>query len=85
MHNYVLIFRHIAEHCTCIRYREISTAATEINSLVEQNLKLFSMEQVADSSQWLDYVGYVDNIVSESLLKTVGCRYVQFYISSICR
>jgi len=80
-----LIFRLIAVHCTCIRYREISTAATEIHSLVEQNLKLFSMEQVADSSQWLDYVGYVDNIVSESLLKTVGCRYVLFYISSMCR
>lgn len=83
-HIYVLIFRHITEHCTFIRYREISTAATEIHSLVEQNLKLFSMEQLADSSQWLNYVGYVDNMVSESLLKTVGCRYVLFYISSIC-
>jgi len=82
-HSYVLIFRHITEHCTCIRYREIITAATQIHSLVEQNLKLFGMEQIADSSQWLDYVGYVDKIVSESLLKTVGCRYVLFYISSI--
>lgn len=84
-HSCVLIFRHITENCTCIRYRDISTAGTEIHSLVEQNLKLFGMEQVADSSQWLDYVGYVDNIVSEFLLKTVGCRYVLFYISSTCR
>ncbi|GFG28503.1 hypothetical protein Cfor_03628 [Coptotermes formosanus] len=67
------------------RYREISTAATEIHSLVKQNLKLFGMEQAADSSHWLDYVGYVDNIVCESLLKTVGCRYVMFTSSFICR
>jgi hypothetical protein len=64
-----------------LRYSEISTAATEIHSLVQQNLELFGMEQEVDSSHWLDYVGYVDNIIYESLLKTVGCRYVLYYIT----
>jgi dynein heavy chain len=58
----------------------MSTAAIEIHSLVQQNLELFGMEQAVDSPHWLDYVDYVDNIVCESLLKTVGCRYVLFYI-----
>lgn len=54
------------------------SAAIEIHKLLQQNLELFGMEQAADSSRWLDYVGYVDNIIYESLLKTVGCRYVLF-------
>jgi hypothetical protein len=68
-----------------IRYSEISTAAIEIHSLVQQNLELFGMEQAVDSSPWLDYVGYVDNIIYESLLKTVGCRYVLYYIFLTCK
>ncbi|XP_021937393.1 dynein beta chain, ciliary isoform X2 [Zootermopsis nevadensis] len=55
------------------RYNEMRSAAIEIHKLLQQNLDLFGMEQAADSSRWLDYVGYVDNIIYESLLKTVGC------------
>jgi hypothetical protein len=62
-----------------IRYSEISTAALEIHSLVQQNLKLFGMEHAVDSSCWLDYVSYVDNVIYQALLKTVGCRYVYLY------
>lgn len=58
------------------------SAAIEIHKLLQQNLELFGMEQAADSSRWLDYVGYVDNIIYESLLKTVGCRYVLFLFLS---
>jgi hypothetical protein len=62
----------------------MSTAAIEIHSLVRQNLELFGMEQAADSPHWLNYVGYVDNIICESLLKTVGCRYMLFCFFVIC-
>jgi hypothetical protein len=62
----------------------MGTAAKEIHSLVQQNLELFGMQQAADSSHWRDYVGYIDNIICESLLKIVGCRYVLFCIFNVC-
>lgn len=34
------------------------------------------MENNLTSPQWLDYVVYVDSIVSEALLRTIGCRSV---------
>lgn len=34
------------------------------------------MESNLTSPQWLDYVVYVDSIVSEALLRTIGCRSV---------
>nr|CAD7428767.1 unnamed protein product [Timema monikensis] len=55
------------------RYAEISTAATEIHHLLDDNLKLFGMEGEPKSPRWLAYVAFVDAIVSESLLRTIGC------------
>lgn len=41
-------------------------------SLLEENLKQFSMEQQQSSKIWQDYISFVDNIVYENLLLTVG-------------
>nr|CAD7570912.1 unnamed protein product [Timema californicum] len=60
------------------RYAEISAAATEIHRLLDDNLKLFGMEGEPESPRWLAYVAFVDAIVSESLLRTIGCRYGSF-------
>nr|CAD7441492.1 unnamed protein product [Timema bartmani] len=56
------------------RYAEISAAATEIHRLLDDNLKLFGLEGEPESPRWLAYVAFVDAIVSESLLRTIGCR-----------
>nr|CAD7593188.1 unnamed protein product [Timema genevievae] len=55
------------------RYAEISAAATEIHRLLDDNLKLFGLEGEPESPRWLAYVAFVDAIVSESLLRTIGC------------
>ncbi|KAF4519850.1 hypothetical protein B566_EDAN005192, partial [Ephemera danica] len=55
------------------RYAEISEAAVEIHRLLGQNLELFGMQSEVESSRWLTYVAYVDDIVSDGLLCTVGC------------
>lgn len=57
------------------RYAEIGVAANEIHQLLKENCTLFNMDSNLESKQWLDYVVYVDGIVAEALLKTIGCRW----------
>lgn len=42
--------------------------------LLEENLKLFGLEGQKDSQIWQDYVKFVDGIIYNSLLVTVGVR-----------
>lgn len=56
------------------RYHDIEDAASEIHLLLLENMKLFGMEDKSDSESWLNYVDYVDAIVSDGLLRAVGCR-----------
>ncbi|XP_054276549.1 dynein beta chain, ciliary [Macrosteles quadrilineatus] len=55
------------------RYAEIGVAANEIHQLLKENCTLFNMDSNLEGKQWLDYVVYVDGIVAEALLKTIGC------------
>ncbi|XP_068084396.1 dynein beta chain, ciliary [Anabrus simplex] len=55
------------------RYADISAAAEDIHNFLQQNLELFGLTEEVDSTRWMDYVDYVDSIVSESVLRTVGC------------
>ncbi|XP_049809049.1 dynein beta chain, ciliary [Schistocerca nitens] len=55
------------------RYAEIETASKEIHSLLSDNLKLFGMEGQEDCDRWQQYVAYVDGLVSDALLRAVGC------------
>lgn len=54
------------------RYAEVTKAAEQIHSILEENKTLF---QISDTEQeaWQEYVRYIDNIVVESLRKAVGC------------
>lgn len=54
------------------RYAEVTKAAEQIHSILEENKTLF---QISDAEQeaWQEYVKYIDNIVIESLRKAVGC------------
>lgn len=54
------------------RYAEITKAAEQIHSILEENRTLF---QISDAEQkaWQEYVRYIDDIVIESLRKAVGC------------
>lgn len=54
------------------RYAEIQKGAEQIHDLLGENETLF---EIADknSEPWREYVGYVDDIVTESLRKAVGC------------
>ena len=53
-------------------YKEIKKAAEEIHSLLSENQAYFEISD-EESEAWKEYVQFVDNIVRESLRKTVGC------------
>ncbi|XP_035728185.1 dynein beta chain, ciliary-like [Vespa mandarinia] len=55
------------------RYTDVKKAAEQIHSLLEENKKLFQITDVEKENAWKEYVKYVDDIVIESLRKTVGC------------
>ncbi|EDW38589.1 GL12690 [Drosophila persimilis] len=57
---------------TTKRYAEIQAASVEIHKLLHDNMLQFDMEQKQDDAVWLSYVDFVDNIVYENLLRTVG-------------
>lgn len=57
---------------TAKRYAEIIAASDDIHELLHDNIKQFDMEDKQDDEMWLNYVDFVDNIVYEHLLKTVG-------------
>lgn len=56
------------------RYAEIKAVSEKIQTLLEENLKLFGLEGQKDSQMWQDYVKFVDGIIYNSLLVTVGIR-----------
>ena len=56
----------------------MSSAAAEIHRLLNENMNLFEMQDELDSPYWKAYVEYIDSIVSDSLLRTIGCRYKHF-------
>lgn len=54
------------------RYGEIEKAAEQIHSLLEENGRLFQVDEEIEEP-WQRYVAYVDGIVMESLRRAVGC------------
>lgn len=54
------------------RYNDIEAAAVKIHSLVHDNMIQFGMEDKQNDETWENYVAFVDNIVYEHLLLTVG-------------
>ncbi|KAJ6635135.1 Dynein beta chain, ciliary, partial [Pseudolycoriella hygida] len=54
------------------RYADIREASKIVHRLLYENLKLFGMESNQESKIWQDYVLFVDNIVYENILLTVG-------------
>ncbi|XP_055848919.1 dynein beta chain, ciliary isoform X2 [Episyrphus balteatus] len=57
---------------TTKRYAEIRAASKQIHELLEDNMIQFNMKDRQDDQMWIDYVSFVDNIVYENILKTVG-------------
>ncbi|XP_014280457.2 dynein beta chain, ciliary [Halyomorpha halys] len=55
------------------RYSEIKEVGMQIHGLLTENKKLFGMEDKVTNKPWKNYVDYVDNIVYNALLTTVGC------------
>lgn len=55
------------------RQRDIKTSTERIMSLLNENKKLFEIEQ-KQNMKWSNYVDYVDGIVSSYLYQSVGCR-----------
>lgn len=54
------------------RYAEITKAAEQIYSILEENKALFQINET-EQEAWKEYVKYIDDIVIESLRKAVGC------------
>ncbi|KAL6263152.1 hypothetical protein P5V15_005953 [Pogonomyrmex californicus] len=54
------------------RYAEITKAAEQIHSILEENKMLFQINET-EQKAWQEYVKYIDDIVLESLRKAVGC------------
>lgn len=54
------------------RYAEIQAASEEIHKLLHDNMLQFNMQDRQDDPTWISYMDFVDNIVYEYILKTVG-------------
>lgn len=54
------------------RYADIQDAAKIVHELLDENVKQFNMTERQDTQIWQDYVTFIDNIVYENLLLTVG-------------
>lgn len=57
---------------TAKRYAEIQAASVEIHKLLQDNMLQFNMSEKQSDAVWLSYVDFVDNIVYENILRTVG-------------
>lgn len=57
------------------RYKEMRRIAKQIETLLQQNMQLFEMEDKQDDPRWLKYIEFVDGIVLNYLFQSVGCRY----------
>ncbi|XP_024080370.1 dynein beta chain, ciliary isoform X1 [Cimex lectularius] len=55
------------------RYSEIQEVGKEIHQLLNENKELFGMVGKEDTERWNMYINYIDLIVSDSLLTTIGC------------
>lgn len=44
--------------------------------LLQDNMKLFMMEDKQEEQMWLDYVLFLDSIIYDNLLYTIGIRYI---------
>ena len=55
----------------------MSAAAAEIHRLLNENMDLFQMADQLESPNWKAYVEYIDSLVSDALLRTIGCRSAQ--------
>lgn len=49
----------------------------DIHRILEENCVIFGMENNRTCEEWLNYMKYIDDIVSEAMLKAVGCRYIE--------
>lgn len=53
----------------------MTSAAEEIHQLLKENMYLFEMQSSPDSPVWRSYVHYIDSVVSDIILRTIGCRF----------
>lgn len=54
------------------RYKDIQNAAEEIHSLLAENQTCFEISDT-ENEAWKEYVAFIDDMVMESLRRTVGC------------
>ncbi|CAH1164042.1 unnamed protein product [Phaedon cochleariae] len=55
------------------RVSDFKSIAERIAVLLEENMKLFKMDGTPENEKWIEYVGYVDSIVTSYLYQSVGC------------
>ncbi|XP_057668614.1 dynein beta chain, ciliary [Diorhabda carinulata] len=55
------------------RKNDIKLASDRILQLLEENMNLFHMTDKQDNLQWIQYIDYIDNIISSYLYQSVGC------------
>lgn len=56
------------------RYTEIKETADRIMVLLKENMELFNMQDNQESDIWLSYIAFIDNLIEETLFKTIACR-----------
>lgn len=56
------------------RYAELETSKDKIKTLLDENKRLFEIDKKQQNEKWLNYIDYVDGVVSNYLYQSVGCR-----------
>ena len=54
------------------RYTEIRQASTKIQDILEENNRLFKVAESGASQRWGEYLGYLDSMVEDGLLRAVA-------------
>lgn len=56
------------------RHADIRNATKQITNLLDENRKLFQMDQKEDNVKWKNYMVYIDGVISNYFYQSVGCR-----------
>ncbi|VEN40996.1 unnamed protein product, partial [Callosobruchus maculatus] len=52
---------------------DLTNASVEVRRLLEENMQIFGMTETQDHEKWMQYIDYVDGIITSYLYQSIGC------------
>nr|CAI5851783.1 unnamed protein product [Callosobruchus analis] len=52
---------------------DLTNASVEVKRLLEENMQIFGMTETQDHQKWVQYIDFVDGIITSYLYQSIGC------------